>query len=292
MAQEDLHPGRPFMARILVAVLGPMTRGNILGWVFLLGGIFAIKAFIVDQYTIPSGSMEPTLIGDERYFVGDRVLVNKWLVGPRIPFTNFHLWKGYEPKRWDIMVFTPVEKDSPYPRLIKRVVGLPGERIKIELGQILVNGVPVPFPQDMIDRKIYYYNDSDLVWEADVAKTPQDRAYWQAVRERFKLQYGVREEDEFSVVPEGHYLMLGDNSRLSLDGRVYGWVPWEHFIGRACAVFWPWEHRRDFTGFTQTWWGKGLLYGIPVTLILAELALLLYSRKKKREADKPDAMPT
>ena len=83
--------------------------------------------------------------------------------------------------------------------------------------------------------------------------------------------YGSQRGDEYQVVPEGHYLMLGDNSLNSVDGRMFGWVPRENLYGRASAVFWPISHRRDFTGFSHTWWGKLLIYGIPLLIVVFEV---------------------
>jgi hypothetical protein len=87
-----------------------------------------------------------------------------------------------------------------------------------------------------------------------------------------RYRYGVRPEDEYAVVPEGHYLMLGDNSDQSRDGRAFGWVPDERILGRTFAIWWPPGRWRDFTGFSTTWWGRLLLYGVPLALVLYELA--------------------
>jgi hypothetical protein len=96
-----------------------------------------------------------------------------------------------------------------------------------------------------------------------------------------EMRYGLRPEPEFSVVPPGHYFCLGDNSGESLDGRVYGWVPEENLFGRAAGVWWPIAHRRDFTGFTHTWWGKLLIFGIPAAFVLYELIARFRERRKK-----------
>lgn len=89
--------------------------------------------------------MEPTLHGNENMFLGDRVLTNKLLFGPRIPFTTIRLMDWWEPQRWHIVVFKPPAGRSEHPRLIKRIVGLPGERVQSKDGKLLINGEVVPF---------------------------------------------------------------------------------------------------------------------------------------------------
>ncbi|MBI2435212.1 MAG: signal peptidase I [Candidatus Hydrogenedentes bacterium] len=276
-------PEHPWLVRFLMALTGPWNRESVLSLVKLVVLILFIKGCIIDQYSIPSGSMEPTLHGDERFLRGDRVLVNKWLYGPRIPFTTIRLWDWAEPKRWDIVVFKPVKGASNHPILIKRVVGLPGERVRIAGGGIEVNGERLEFPASLPPGQ-YYCNDLDILQRALTAPTPQERRYWEAVREQYPLRYGVREEDQYLVVPKDHYLMLGDNSLESVDSRVFGWVPRHHVYGRAFGMWWPWPRRQDFTGFSHTWWGKLLLYGIPALLLAAEVRQYLRQRRRQTPA--------
>jgi signal peptidase I len=99
--------------------------------------------------------MEPTLIGNPRFFKGDRVVVNKWVFGPRIPFTKIRLWEGETPKRWDIVVFKSVDPKSKHPVLIKRVVGLPGETVHIQDGAVHINGKKEDPPEDL--RRVLHY---------------------------------------------------------------------------------------------------------------------------------------
>lgn len=288
--------------------------------------VLFVKGCIVDQYTIPSGSMEPTLRGDPRFFRGDRVLVNKWLFGPRVPFTSWRLWNWGAPERWDIVVFHAVDPEAEHPVLVKRVVGLPGERVRIKDGKLFINGEAVAPPEELRETLRYtteFVLDKDTLLRqflklakdnqpldilnpehgpvkklyADMRRfhpavagrnvddmTPEEvldtckglsREAINTVRHLVllylpPLRYGVLETPEFSVVPEGHYFCLGDNSGQSSDGRVYGWVPQGHLLGRACAVWWPWAHRRDITGFTRTWWGMALIYGLPGLLAAFE----------------------
>lgn len=272
----------PWILRAIMTITGPWNRRNLISWVVLLGSIFTFKGCIIDQYTIPSGSMEPTLHGDS-FFKGDRVLVNKWEMGPRIPFTTIRLWDWAAPKRWDIVVFRPVKGSSEHSILVKRVVGLPGERVRIVHGHIEINGEAVPFPPGM-PKDMYYVNDEDLLIQMSLAEKPEVREAFRQMRERYPLRYGCVDSEQYTQVPEGHYLVLGDNSINSVDGRIWGWLPRNHIFGRTFAVWWPWSRRRDFSGFSHTWWGRLLLYGIPVALILLEARhQWLEHRERKKE---------
>ncbi len=262
--------------------------------------IFTIKGCIVDQYSIPSGSMEPTLHGEPNMFKGDRVLTNKWLFGPRIPFTTIRLWNWYEPERWDIVVFKPPEGGSKHPRLIKRVVGLPGERVDIKGNHVYINGEVVPFgptlptfeATDLLTAMGHgkkpkrfhgYWSYDDIERQAKKAPHPEQRQFFASMLAQYPPKYGCIPGDEYHIVPEGHYLMLGDNSANSVDGRVFGWVPRDNLYGRASAVFWPIGNRRDFTGFTYTWWGKLLVYGIPLAIVWFEVRHWRKERRLKLE---------
>lgn len=212
--------------------LSGLPREQAIEWI--KSGLFAlclallIRWPIAEPYRIPSGSMEPTLIGDERIGRGDRVFVNKWIYGVRYPFLNKRIWYGAPPQRWDIVVFKTVEKNAEHPTLVKRIVGMPGEHIQIRDGKVYADGIALELPVTMS----------------------------QDIRYTTMSQYGVRPEEEFSRVPEGHYLVLGDNSANSRDGRFFGWLPNEHIVGRVSCIWWPPAHWRDFTGFSQTWWWR------------------------------------
>ncbi len=204
-----------------------------------LGLALVIRWAVAEPYRIPSGSMETTLHGDPGFGKGDRVFVNKWVYGIRVPFMNKRLYEGHPPRRWDIVVFKTVEKDAIHKTLVKRIVGMPGERIQIKGGRVYADGVPLEPPPSM-PEKMYYTSPLDGI-------------------------YGVQPADEFSVVPEGHYLVLGDNSAQSRDGRYFGWLPRNNIVGRVAAIWWPPPRWRDFTGFSETFWWRltvALVFGL------------------------------
>jgi signal peptidase I len=159
-----------------------------------------IRTFFIQAFKIPSGSMRPTLLE------GDKIMVNKLLFGPKIPFANYRLPHLREPKRGDIIVFVyPEDKKKDF---IKRLIAVGGETVEISNGNILINGEPIKDPPQML--KIYYYNRGDYGREGEPLK-----------------------------VPENSYFVLGDNSDSSRDSRYWGFVPKNNIIGRAMFIWWP-----------------------------------------------------
>lgn len=299
---------RPLIAAIQV-ITGPWTRENGASWIKLVLFVLTVWWLFLQPFRIPTGSMEPILHGDERFFVGDRVFVNKLIYGPRIPFTTIRLWNWGGPRRFDVVVFRTVEPAPPAKNLwgkainlllpkvlIKRVVGLPGERVHLADGQLYINGEHIELPEAMRKAGVYYVgavtrSREELIAEKikqhpdnpEAAVREVDEYLFSAfdMKRRRLLEYGVRPEDEYAVVPEGHYLMLGDNSARSQDGRFFGWVPHDHLLGRAFCVWWPFRRWRDLSGFTDTVLGWVLLIGVPFALFAYEYgrAYLLVSMK-------------
>lgn len=205
-----------------------------------------------EPYRIPTSSMEPTLHGDERIGRGDRVFVNKWIHGLRVPFINKRIWDGQEPQRWDIVVFRSAEAETARKVLVKRIVGLPGERIHIADGKVYADDKELTPPASMGEVE-YTAPDAPAALLALSTEAPK---------------YGVIDQDEYALVPEGHYLVLGDNSANSRDGRVFGWLPNENILGRVAAIWWPPQRWRDFTGFSRTWWWRSAVFLILVCVLL------------------------
>jgi len=164
---------------------------------FLLAMV--IRAFVVQAFKIPTGSMRVTLIE------GDLILVNKFIYGAKVPFLNSWLPAVRTPKRGDVIVFIyPEDKKKDF---IKRLVGLPGETVEIKGGSIYINDKPVPEP---VFNQIYYYNRGD---------------------------FGA--EGQKIVIPENSYFVLGDNSASSKDSRYWGFVPKANLLGKALIIYWP-----------------------------------------------------
>jgi signal peptidase I len=193
------------------------------GTAFFLLFMFMFRSAWADWVSVPTGSMNPTIVE------GDRVLVNKHVYGLRIPWTLVRLSGGRDPQRGEIVVFdSPVDGTS----LVKRVVGVPGDTIALDAGGLVVNGAHAQYEP------------------GDVALIEGLLTQTQARRPRVLREQGVvptheilrmpfgspRETMAPVVVPDGMYFMLGDNRDNSADSRYIGFVPRRNIVGRASRV--------------------------------------------------------
>lgn len=204
-------------------------RANILWWVVTLGSVVILRSFIVEPYSIPSGSMEPTVE------IGDHLIVAKGSYGLRIPFTTTAQVVWATPSRGDIVVLlnnAPGGED-----LLKRVVAIPGDRVRVVDGWLYLNGERTPvFPSE---RKCWISRD-------DGSTTDRCRTYVETLPgERSHFIYRRDHADDLSLlyltereVPPGTVFCMGDNRDESQDGRVWGFAPIGRLKGRAAFIGW------------------------------------------------------
>ncbi|TNH15771.1 signal peptidase I [Halomonas sp. BL6] len=183
--------------------------------------VLVVRSFIIEPFQIPSGSMKPTLE------VGDFILVNKFAYGLRLPVVHHRFLEVDDPERGDVMVFRFPEEPSV--NFIKRVVGLPGDRIRYEGKQLYVNGEPV----------------SKALIEEGPMRSPQQLLLEEELGDVSHFIYNNPRDPgpqmREVVVPQGHYFMMGDNRDHSNDSRYWGFVPEENIVGRAFAVWMHWD---------------------------------------------------
>ena len=206
--------------------------------------VFLIRSFWVEPFKIPSGSMKPTLL------VGDFILVNKYTYGIRLPVLNRKVVDINPIRRGDVVVFRyPADPSVDY---IKRVVGLPGDKIAYRGKRLTING------EQVLVHGTGFYTDAELNYlrlptfseklgekphqmMIVPAQPPVDLAQVRQFPQRGNCEYN---DDGFGcTVPAGHYFMMGDNRDQSSDSRYWGFVPDDHIKGRAFLV---WMNFGDF----------------------------------------------
>jgi len=207
--------------------------------------VFLLRSFLVEPFKIPSGSMLPTLL------VGDFILVNKFTYGIRLPIVNIKLSDINRPQRGEVMVFRYPE--NPSLDYIKRVVGLPGDKIEYRNKRLRINGEEVRLAPD----GEYNYVETGLNFVAAQRFMEQLGAHPHAIlvqREVPSVQLGgVRvfpfrdncayNDAGFScTVPQGHYFLMGDNRDSSSDSRYWGFVPDANIVGKAFLIWWNFDN--------------------------------------------------
>jgi signal peptidase I len=215
----------------------------------------AIRQFLVEPFRIPSGSMFPTLL------IGDHLFVNKLAYGPSLPFTDLRLPGFSEPKRGDVVVFEvarprnkiggrdikPIDlapEGAPTEDFVKRLVGLPGDRIDWRGGRVTINDVPLdvtPTEGQFVDETGLHFPMSwedlgdcrHLILDDPRARSPRstrlDRGSW--------------------IVEPGRYFMMGDNRDNSNDSRGWGTVRYEELKGPAFILYWSWNVNGNMLSF-------------------------------------------
>jgi signal peptidase I len=193
---------------------------------------FVIRTFLVQAYTIPSGSMEQTLL------VGDYLMANNAIFGAQIPFTRLNVPAFREPQHGDIVVFRP-GYNNPVIDVVKRVIGEPGDTIAMVDRVVYRNGqrLPEPYvdPEYLPDERMHRYGGAGYDWHLPALAADADPASYQPTRDNWGPL----------VVPAGHFLLLGDNRDESLDSRYMGFIPREVIRGKAMFVYYSIDHGRD-----------------------------------------------
>ncbi|MBQ0720007.1 MAG: signal peptidase I [Gammaproteobacteria bacterium] len=194
--------------------------------------VLVLRSFLVEPFQIPSGSMIPTLK------IGDFILVNKFAYGLRLPVSGTKVVSLGEPERGDVMVFFP-PNDKRY--FIKRVVGLAGDEIRVINNVLFVNGEKMP--QSAVAKAEPYFIEKSRVEDNSASNAQVMMEELSGVDHLIRKHKtaGRLGRDFSTVVPQGHYFMMGDNRDNSSDSRVWGPVPEENVVGKAFAVWMHWE---------------------------------------------------
>jgi signal peptidase I len=220
--------------------------------------------FIVQAVKVPTGSMQNTIT------IGDHLLVNKFIFAPG---TSLPFLPQREIKRGDIIVFKypgnpydPKRDDRPDNRpiltnYVKRVIGIPGDRISIKGNSVIVNGDVVP--EHRITAKDHNRKDPlEIIDEPPKKPGELYDVYYKPGPEDNEQEYDAFQGKAELVVPPNSYFVMGDNRDNSEDSRYWGFVPRDLVIGRAMFVYWSYDESATATGnpiidfFTNTRWGR------------------------------------
>lgn len=199
-------------------------------WVLLI--VWVIRSFIIQPYRVPTGSLQPTVKP------GDFLLVNQYAYGLHFPVSNYKFVNIAEPKRGDIVLF--YAPPDPSTVFVKRLIGLPGDRIEYRNKILYVNGKEMP--QTFIEKEM---DD-----EPAIGNLPEEHIPVEVKEENLEgIKHRIFVASEtpglsgsFDVtVPAGHYFMMGDNRDNSDDSRMWGFVPERYLIGKAMLVWMSWD---------------------------------------------------
>ncbi len=213
-----------------------------------------IRSFVIEPYRIPSGSMFPTLL------IGDHLFVNKFVYGVKMPFTDWRSPGIRAPERGDVVVFTvakakrggtyPADRKPDLPReeFVKRIVGIPGDRIEFRKGEVLVNGAPVaqrPLEEEFVDDRGRTLLRNEVTMDRHTFVILDDPVIPAPLPKFGSL-----------TVEEGRYFMLGDNRDHSKDSRFWGTVRLAEIKGPAFVLYWSWDFNGGWLELLNpiTWW--------------------------------------
>lgn len=190
--------------------------------------VLVLRSFVAEPFRIPSGSMMPTLLH------GDFILVSKFSYGVRLPVLHAKILDTGTPERGDVAVFRFPR--SPGDDYIKRVIGLPGDRIEYRGKTVFINDRPMPLERN----GVFHGTGANGVMNGIPIYTEDLGEFSHGVL----IKYPRYNDPVVEYVPEDHYFVMGDNRDHSSDSRSWGFVPEENLVGRAFLVWMNW----DFAG--------------------------------------------
>lgn len=210
--------------------------------------VFFLRSFLFEPFKIPSSSMVPTLV------IGDLILVNKFTYGIRLPVLNKKIIEVNNPQRGDVMVFKyPKDPSLDY---IKRVIGVPGDKITYKNKRLTVNGKEISYEAlpDYLDEEhltyIKQYMENLTGVKHRILNDDRAPAFVQNPDPfKYRNLCSYNAEGFTCLVPAGHYFMMGDNRDNSLDSRYWGFVPDENIVGKAFFVWMNFSNPKRIGGF-------------------------------------------
>jgi len=217
------------------AVLRPFKRNGMVEfvdsvWVVVLIAL-CIRFFLFESFRVPTGSMVPNI------YIGDMLFVNKYIYGLRPPFTKWHFFRFKEPERGEVVVF--IYPENPSQDFVKRVIGLPGDRVKLDGRRIFVNDEELR--RERVGTFSYVESrggERETEWYLETNR--EGATYpvlYSAGDGHPAFLFDCRFCDSEFTVPDDALFVMGDNRDVSLDSRFWGFVPYDHLKGRASMIW-------------------------------------------------------
>ncbi len=202
------------------------------GFLIFLVLMVVFRSSFADWNTVPTGSMQPSIVE------GDRILVDKLAYDLNVPLTHISLARFADPQRGDVIVFDSAAAKT---RLVKRVVGIPGDRVQLIDNRLVVNGVAA------------LYDDIEETQNAVFATE-----HLHGVSHRVRLSPHITASANFGpvTVPEGHYFAMGDNRDNSADSRVIGFVPRDEIGGRSQHIVMSLNYENNYLPRAERFWKR------------------------------------
>ena len=197
---------------------------------FFIALIIVFKSSLADWNSVPTGSMQPTIVE------GDRILVNKLAYDLKLPLSHVALWTWSNPERGDIIVFDSKVENN---RLVKRVIGMPGDVIAMQNNQLFING------------ELARYSDQST--DMQFLRAIEDLAHHPHAMQINSRQSSLASSFAPVTVPDGTYLVLGDNRDNSKDSRFIGFIPRSEIIGRARYVVMSLNYNHYYLPRSNRW---------------------------------------
>ena len=195
-----------------------LTRNK--GFIVFMLGMLVFRSAVADWNVVPTGSMQPTIR------IGDRILVDTAAYDVRLPFTHVSLWHLSDPRRGDIVVLDSAAAGE---RLVKRVIGMPGDTVALRHNQLYVNGHYANY-QPTTAEGIRDDREDPALYATETIGALHHAVRWSVAAQGHSSDFGP------VTVPAGQYLLLGDNRDNSADSRYFGFFPRREITGRATRV--------------------------------------------------------
>ncbi len=200
------------------AFLGMISRNK--GFLTFMLCMVVFRSAIADWNVVPSGSMQPTIR------IGDRIMVDKAAYDLRVPLTHVSLLHRADPKRGDIVV---LDSDAAGERLVKRVIGVPGDQVALKQDRLYINGQPATYAPITV-QGVRDDREDPARYAIESIGAMQHAVRWSVAQQGHSRDFGP------VAVPAGKYLLLGDDRDNSADSRYFGFFPRNEITGRATRV--------------------------------------------------------